>query len=424
MPDPRLKNILQRTMGLSLQTVGQGFIDRSVKSRMSAAGVTADDAYADLVESNPLELQALIESIVVPETWFFRDEEAFAALADWAINEWAPTHPDATLRVLSLPCSTGEEAYSIAMCLTQAGLALSQFHVTGMDISNRNLVIAKAGVYRPNAFRGGDQKFQSNFFEQTPAGLRVNEDIRGRLDFQPGNVLESLDEFTSGAFDVIFFRNLLIYFNRETQTQTLENIERLLAKDGVLFVGSAEAFVVQAFGCQPLSHSMSFGFRRCRQAPDPPVVKKGLIKPEVKPVRVVKTATVSRLWNTPVSTAPSRRPKRLPVQADVDDELELARRFADKGDLAQARKHCKAAIARYGPCVECYFLMGLIEDAENQPEKAADYYRKVLYLEPNHKQALEHMALIADRLGDAKNAARLRTRGGRNMGSGSVGGKE
>ncbi len=235
MADSRLEALLQRSIGLHLETVGAGFLGPAVKAQMLRTGAASPDEYLQLVESDSAELQELIEAIVVPETWFFRDPEAFAALGTWAATEWAPAHPGEVMRVLSVPCSTGEEPYSIAISLLNAGLAPSEFRVDAMDISARNIALAEASTYRPYSFRGMTPEISARFFRMTPAGMRIDDTIRERVSFQQGNVLESLRSLPTAGFDVVFCRNLLIYFDRPTQLQTLDQIERLLAKDGVLF---------------------------------------------------------------------------------------------------------------------------------------------------------------------------------------------
>ena len=106
-----------------------------------------------LLDTSSREWAAVLESSLVPETWFFRNMEAFDALAEWVAGTWVPAHPGACLRVLSLPCATGEEPFSIAMCLLEAGLA--RFKVRAGDISENSLAIAREATYRRNSFRTG-----------------------------------------------------------------------------------------------------------------------------------------------------------------------------------------------------------------------------------------------------------------------------
>ena len=121
-----LQNLLKQTMGLDAASIGESAIERAVERRLAACDVEDRDAYLAYVRSSETEFQELIEAVIVPETWFFRDREAFAALARMAFEEWLRTraehmqHMQDTqdmMRLLSLPCSTGEEPYSMAMAL-------------------------------------------------------------------------------------------------------------------------------------------------------------------------------------------------------------------------------------------------------------------------------------------------------------------
>src|SRR5579862_5077832 len=116
-------------MGLDSATVGTTTIDRAVRLRMASIGVEALEEYWDQLRSSDDELQELIEAVVVPETWFFRDQDAFTALARIISKEWLPNHPTAPLRLLSVPCCTGEEPYSMVMALLDAGLSSEKLEV-------------------------------------------------------------------------------------------------------------------------------------------------------------------------------------------------------------------------------------------------------------------------------------------------------
>ena len=150
---PLIADKLKAAMGLDIATVGSSLIERVVRERMAALAIDDDGLYLARLQASAEELQALIELAVVPETWFFRDREAILATARLARERLAaqPGHP---VRILSVPCSTGEEPYSLAMALLEAGLAPSQFVIEAYDIRTRSLAIAAARVYGRNSSRG------------------------------------------------------------------------------------------------------------------------------------------------------------------------------------------------------------------------------------------------------------------------------
>src|SRR6185369_5176323 len=113
------------------------------------------------------------------------------ALARMVYEEWLRTHPDGVLRVLSLPCSTGEEPYSVAMALLDAGFPAERFRVDALDISLRALAFARRGVFGRNSFRGGDLEFRERHFTAAGAGWQLGEVARQPVEFRQGNVLDT-----------------------------------------------------------------------------------------------------------------------------------------------------------------------------------------------------------------------------------------
>src|SRR4051812_31401125 len=112
-----IKTLLKESMGLDAGSIGTSAIERAVQERVKARHLDDPDTYWEHVKRSATELQELIETVVVAETWFFRDRGAFSALGNYVEQEWRPTHPDTMLRILSLPCASGEEPYSIVMTL-------------------------------------------------------------------------------------------------------------------------------------------------------------------------------------------------------------------------------------------------------------------------------------------------------------------
>src|SRR5439155_126273 len=124
--------------------------------RMKEHGIKTVQEYGRLIETQVGEWDQLLESVVVTETWFFRDRNPFAMVARLAREQWLPSHPTAPMRLLSVPCSSGEEPYSLVMALLDAGVPTTRFQIDAADISSRALARAKQGIYGKNSFRGND----------------------------------------------------------------------------------------------------------------------------------------------------------------------------------------------------------------------------------------------------------------------------
>lgn len=371
-----IEALLRRHIGLDAASVGATLIERTVRLRMKLHGLKKTEAYRELLATSRPELEQLIEAVVVTETWFFRDHKPFHVFAQLALHDWRLRHSTGTLRVLSLPCASGEEPYSLAMALLDAGMPEMAFTIDAADISANALARAERAVYGKNSFRGRELGFRDRHFLPTQEGYALSPIVRRCVRFERGNVLD--DSFLAGSvpYDFIFCRNLLIYFDPATQILALSKLHRLLAADGVLFVGPAELPLVVASGFVSAGLPMAFA---CRKAG-------GDIAPAETPRR-------------------RKSEVRTPTRSDATASLEVARQHVAAGRRAEVAAICIAHLASAGPSAQAYYLLGLVKDADNNPA-AIKYYRKALYLEPKHYEALVHLTLALEKSGDGA-AARI-----------------
>ena len=265
---PEIEQLLARSIGLDSNSIGISAVDRAVRERMRISRVPSIESYWEYLRDSSAELQELIETVVVPETWFFRDEESFATLIRTTLELQERT--SATLRFLSIPCSTGEEPYSIAMALRDAGIARGRFHVDAVDISGRVLAHARRGIYGRNSFRSHNLAFRERYFRPVSEGYALVESISSAVSFHQGNVVPVNCRFLHGPYDAIYCRNLLIYLDRPAQARVLQTLSSLLAPDGMLFVGPVEAFFTSANGFSAVGGPASFAFKKCQSAPRQP----------------------------------------------------------------------------------------------------------------------------------------------------------
>ena len=401
----KIATLIKQYMGLDMAAVGSALIERGVRERMSQLGQPDLLAYLHLLQSRGAELQELVELVVVPETWFFRDREAIVALAR-LVHERAMLAPDSCLRILSLPCSTGEEPYSIAMALLDAGVPSSQFHIDAIDISQRSLSLAQRGVYGSNSFRGKQLDFRTRHFTAAPDMPQLSvlsEDVRDCVNFRFGNMLDEDFLHNEAAYDFIFCRNVLIYFDRDVQLQAVDMLERLLDEKGCIFVGPAEAGILLRPHVEPIGIALTFGFRRKAAA-----VQRVLSTPLVTPY-IPKSASpvLPRIVARPASAV---LPVPMPVLQTRADLLLRAQACADRGELAQAEELCRQYLHNATPDAAVFCLQGLINDARQDVEAAIQLYRKAIYLQPDHQEALLHLAGLLRAQGDVAGALRLQHR--------------
>ncbi|RYD32827.1 MAG: protein-glutamate O-methyltransferase CheR, partial [Verrucomicrobiaceae bacterium] len=240
--DP-IAEVIRQAIGVDAETIGRLSLANAVRARMKACGIPDPHTYHRRLLETGGELTQLIELVVVPETWFFRTPEAFAALVQMVRREWLPAHAAGQLRVLSAPCSTGEEPYTIAMALLDSGLPADRFQIDAIDISWRALEQARRAVYGRNSFRGGDLGFRGRHFSEVPGGYELGTSVRKCVTFRHGNLVAGEGLPGLGHYDAIFCRNVLIYFDTPTQERVVRNLARRLTQEGLLFVGPSETFV-------------------------------------------------------------------------------------------------------------------------------------------------------------------------------------
>ena len=393
-----LESLLQETIGLDATTIGSASVERAIRERMRAVDLNSCEDYAKALADLPTELQELVEAVVVPETWFFRDAGAFAALEKMVRETWLPKNPTATLRILSLPCSSGEEPYSIAITLQKAGM--TNFQIDAMDVSHRVLATAREGIFGRNSFRGATGQFREQYFAKHAKGHALHDEFKRHVSFQQGNLLDPGFGAGRGKYDFIFCRNLLIYFDGPTRERVFRVLAEMLADDGVLFVGPSESGVAVNHGFVSTKISLAFAFWKSSNPLAAPVEKPAV---KLRPPGS-HTTTFRKLED--------EKPKPAPVvETDKEDiSLERAHQFADAGKLAEATRLCQAHLTEHGPSAQVYYLLGLVQDASNQRDEARNFYRKALYLQPNHYEALAHLALLTQSMGDSAGARVLQDR--------------
>src|SRR5580704_6896818 len=258
----QIEALLQQTIGLDPATIGTSTVERAIRSRMRARNLGRQDDYLRLLQHSPAEWDLLVEAVVVADTWFFRDREAFQSMVRIVLDDWLRARPNGVLRILSLPCSTGEEPYSIAMALMDAGVPESRFQIDAIDISASSLTAAYQGVYGNNSFRGTNVDFRARYFQPVHKGYALNPSVKKQVRFQRGNVVA--EHFLSGpdTYDFIFCRNLLIYLDGTSQQKVLVKLRRLLAPAGLLFLGPAELPLAVNNGFASANLRLSFACRK------------------------------------------------------------------------------------------------------------------------------------------------------------------
>ncbi|HJZ56299.1 MAG TPA: CheR family methyltransferase [Gemmataceae bacterium] len=414
--------LLRERIGLDPGSLGPTVLARLVRSRMRQRGVTAAVAYVGLLATDPAEWSALLGELLVPESWFFRGGRAlFDHLAGW-LRARATSNP---VRILSAPCSTGEEPYSLAIALDEQGVPPTAYRIDAVDLSADHLARAAAAVFPAFAFRETATDPRSRCFIPTADGRwELRTQFREAVRFLPGNLIDL--EFLAGEppYDLILCRNLFIYLTPEARTQAIANLDRLLIPDGRLCLTPAEADRLPPGRFAPDGPPALATFRRAGSgrvgrvtaighdgstpgiAAVPAALPPGRtgVPPASSPTppKSSRDSRDPRMSGLENSTRPT---KTIPARPQVDPRV-----LADAGRLDEARAICERRIQTGPPSADLFALLGVIHLAAGRRTDAADALRKALYLDPDHHEALTHMIVVHEQRGEPERAAGLRRR--------------
>ena len=412
----KLKTILKREIGLDASTVGEATIKKIVNQRMRSCNIDNIKDYYKLLQFNKDELGSLLETAVIPETWFFRDSKPFPVILD-RIKKQRLSTPKDRFRILSIPCSTGEEPYSLTMYLLEQGIPPACFDMHGVDISKNSLKLAEQACYGENSFRNRtEQHYIDKYFIKQDNSYIIKNSVKEKVSFSQTNILDEHQLVFNNYFDVVLCRNLLIYFDANTKDLAFNNLHKILNQNGILFIGHSEFGAVPGILFTTSNQKNAYGLIKtdssCIKQATHDSIKKPA-KPVTKSVKKVKPPKIKPFTDhIPMQPEGNKATDNSPqIETITDDNLlQQAKTLADSGSFSEAEQLCRQHIEKHGDNHECFFLLGLINEATNNNNLAEKLFRKALYLEPKHYDSLIHLALMVERSGDCNAAQLLRKR--------------
>jgi chemotaxis protein methyltransferase CheR len=243
----RFREFFYRKTGIMFTESKRYFVDKRIQERMLACRSHSFQHYFDFVrsQSSGHELQSLVNRMTVNETYFYREEYQLKCLVNSIMPDVVSRHqPGDTLRIWSMPCSTGEEPYSIALYLLEHWNRVDDFNIeiVASDIDTEVLTRAKLGIYADRAIQYLSESTVAKYMHEIGDGqFQVIEDLRKSIEFVPANLMEVSRSRTFRGFDVIFCRNLLIYFDDLSRREAAESIFAALAPEGFVCLGHSES---------------------------------------------------------------------------------------------------------------------------------------------------------------------------------------
>ena len=237
----RIQAFMYRHAGINLSPAKKALVSGRLQKRLRQRGLNGYGEYFRLVESGrePAETQVAVDLLTTNETYFFRELKHFEFLRDKVLPRLEPGRP---CRVWSAACSSGEEPYSIAMLLADR-LGSRPWEVLASDISSRVLATARTGHYPMSRGELIPKPYYSRFclkgVGRQEGTFLVDKTLRARVRFFTANLNQALPKL--GEFDVIFLRNVMIYFDAATKLEVVRRLTPLLTVGGYLFTGHSES---------------------------------------------------------------------------------------------------------------------------------------------------------------------------------------
>lgn len=404
MTDPLLIDLLRHRTPLHPRLLEGEAGAILVRRRMQILGIDDPAAYRDRVARDPIELEALVVAVAVPETWFFRYRASFEFLAEW-LRSRRRASPNSTLTVLSAPCATGQEPLSVVATALHAGWPIERIEVDAVDASAGAIAIAEASASAPLPVREPLPEWAQRWFDSRQGGVVASAEILRRIRFAHADLL-TWAPAEGRRYDVILCRNFLIYLSPEAREEMLRRCDRWLAPGGLLLVGHADHDARTIEGFANVGVPQTFAYERRREAPPTP-------RPRVAPGRTRPSTPRLGLAVSPSPASPARAnavPSPRTVARAAAPALGDARRLADQGRLDEAAAIAANLAEASEARIEALELLGSVRLAQGDAEAARECFRRLIYLAPEHEAGLLQLALLSEDDGDHDAAERYRDR--------------
>ncbi|HDO36441.1 MAG TPA: protein-glutamate O-methyltransferase CheR [Nitrospirae bacterium] len=261
-----LRELIRDFSGIYFDNKSRSLLERRLNGRLRSHNIkTFRDYYRYLLydRNRDTELSEIMDILTVNETYFFREKNQLRAFSEEILPELKERNRrKRKIRILSAGCSSGEEPYTIAMLILESNLLWNwEIDIIGCDINRGVLQTARNAVYRQNSFRCTDEYYRKKYFvTDNGNSYRIKDNLKGLVHFGYLNLHDAGKVLFLGTMDVVFCRNVLIYFDGPSRKRVVESFYNLLPEDGYLLLGHAESLIniSTAFSLKQLQHDLVY----------------------------------------------------------------------------------------------------------------------------------------------------------------------
>jgi len=435
------KALIKERCGLNFDDARNAILEDSIRKRMSIRRIKSPSVYLSVVASEQQEFNDLVNLVTINETYFFREHAHLKLLAERLVPERLSDKGfSGKIRILSAGCSTGEEPYSIALYLMEKYGINDFISVIGVDIDSAAIEKAQKGVFGSYSFRCFPDDLKERYFEECGCNhYKIKDFVRERVEFRKLNLLSDSYPEELKMLDIIFYRNVSIYFEPETQRRIFSNLAALLKEGGCLFLSATET-LSHNFGILSLVETDGVFFFRKEQKNSG--YKTDNSSMDVKPCVSSRQIVTNRPRRIPQNVSHSVEHllsvahKGRDSSAFFDDALSLAKgkRYVealekidaiaedDKSfvkaqmlkasilinmkDMKEAETACIRGIEADKWCLEGYVLLGLIYKMQNDYENSLKKFKEAIYIQSSFWPAHFFLAELYSSVGESQKACR------------------
>ena len=394
-----LARLIEEASGFVISDGRFGALEDLARERMADVGSSDIEGYVHSLQrqGDSEELRHLLGLITIKESYLYRGRAQFDALADTVLSEFSDSRPDRRLRVWCAGCARGEEAATLAVVLADHPVVGDwRWSILATDVDEAALTEARTGLFGPRAVaRVPDDCLQRHFVSRGDRS-ELDPELRARIEFRRLNLGDQSLELSGEIFDVIFLRNVLIYFRPEVQRRVVAAVETVLAADGSLFLGPSESLLHLDAGLQARELGGSF----CYRHPKPPGSGGNSADARREPPPAAAEAIMT-VVSPPAQPSSSDDPG-----PTLEARLETVIGCLEKDDLHGALNLIDEFRTGFPESAVAHALKGIARERTGDLDAAILAYRGALYLRPEMDEVRFLLARCLQTLGRTERAAR------------------
>jgi chemotaxis protein methyltransferase CheR len=421
----RFTQLIASHTGLQIRPEETDKLRQTLQLRMTQERLIIPETYYQLLTTDTAasrhEWEELVLPLTIGETYFFRDGGQLSLLRHRILPELIERNQASrSLRIWSAGCSTGEEAYSLAILVHELLPSRADWNIVivGTDVNKHAIDVARRGMYRQHSLRTLDHALRDRYFHQHQGDWELHERFRSMVSFHRVNLLK--DPFPDpranlSDMDLILCRNVFIYFARTAVTQVISKFTKTLHVGGYLITGHAELHDQKSSELAVKAFPESIVYRRENArngaskpgpserlaAPVPSKAQTSVLQREGIPGKPVTVSQPRTSASSPANVCRTVMPQPVPhssqaQSASADDLCSQARVYADAGQYESAIRSCQLALSKDALAEKPYYLLAQIAEVQGDIAAAKNFLKKILYVAPASVTAhLELAALYA-----------------------------